>query len=62
MIELSELVKQIDDIIQARNGVSQNGAVFFGDLNLHFKNGWRTEQYDFKRTVIQSKGNKKEEC
>ena len=50
MIELAQLIKQIDDIIAENTGVSEGYSVLFGDVTLHFHNGWRRAIYGINKT------------
>ncbi len=56
MIEFNDLVKEMDRIIEAHNGVSYAGRTLFGNATLSFINGWRKEKYDITLSVLESKG------
>lgn len=60
MIELTELIEYIDLKIEKAGGLSQSRHIFWGELELHFHNGFRKEQYEVRNTIKQSKGGKDE--
>ena len=55
MIELSELIKQMDEIIERNNGVFHGGTLFFGELVTPFHGGYRKPIYYVNQTKTQGK-------
>ncbi len=45
MIDLNELKKLIDEVVDENNGVCYGGRIFYGDFTLSFINGWPKDKY-----------------